>query len=402
MENSDNREPTESGSDSLLIHCPIKGPQSFTPCEEDEVTPLVEFLYQNESVDDAKTFPRGTMLPDGRLDLCKQNLGPSGCQRVTEALYDNHFVRSLLLGTDGIGDEGAKAVADLIKANESLEIVYLGCNGISAAGVTQLADGLETNSSVQGLWLKRNPIGKAGAVAAARIVRQSKTLRVLDLVNTKIGSEGLEEVIDALLLQDCSIERLYLGGNGFDAADAQLFANLIRKNQTLKALMLSVNHFADAGAIEIANALSQNTTLQNLGLASNSIGPDGIAAVADATRNHPQLRHLDLGYAPSTKVLGASANRLGDAGSDAIAGLLRQNNVLQRISLAKTDMSPEQTQLICNAVLQNNSLIDLTMDGRRSDQVREHLDANRKSIEADPKPMDVQLIRSVYRTARPS
>jgi len=232
------------------------------------------------------------------------------------------------------------------------------------------------------------------------MVRESKSLRVLDLVNTKIGSRGLEELTCALLAPDCTIERLYLGGNGFDGEDARQIAELIRKNTTLTALMLNVNQFSDAGAFEIAAALSENETLKDLGLASNSIQPPGVAALAEAAQHHPQLLHLDLGYAPSTKVLGASANRLGHLGSQAIATMLRQNQVLQRLSLARTGMNDKQRDLVSNAMRENQSLIDLTLDGPRTDLVRERLEMNREKAATEPKPMDVQLIRSIYRTAR--
>ncbi len=32
-------------------------------------------------------FPRGTLLPDGRLDLCKQDLGPESAIGFAEKFY---------------------------------------------------------------------------------------------------------------------------------------------------------------------------------------------------------------------------------------------------------------------------------------------------------------------------
>src|SRR5205085_25217 len=121
-----------------LILCPIYHIQEIVPCPPEEVLPLVEHLRANVGVAEATAFPRGTILSDGRLDLCKQSLGPGGCRLVTEALAENTFVKSLLLGTDGIGNVGAGDVARLIKRNNHLEIVYLGCNRIEDAGVLAL------------------------------------------------------------------------------------------------------------------------------------------------------------------------------------------------------------------------------------------------------------------------
>ena len=124
-----------------VLHCPLTGTIPFVPCDPCKIDPLVEFLQRNLPASGA-VFPRGTFLRDGRLDLCKQNLGPDGCERVTNALLGHDHVRSLLLGTDGIGDRGAVSVAKLIAHNDSLEVVYLGCNLIGPAGTEALATAL--------------------------------------------------------------------------------------------------------------------------------------------------------------------------------------------------------------------------------------------------------------------
>src|SRR5262245_24255087 len=112
----------------------------FVPCDPAELTPLLEFLSRGEAPGERRTFPRGTLLPGGRLDLCKQCIGPEGAQAVTAALRDNAHVVHVLFGADGIGDEGARAVAGLAWANPGLKTVYLGCNYITADGARDLAD----------------------------------------------------------------------------------------------------------------------------------------------------------------------------------------------------------------------------------------------------------------------
>src|SRR5262245_43698294 len=96
------------------LYCPLHDAPAFTPCPDAEVTPIVEFLRAGVPVTETRVFPRGTITADGRLDLCKQSVGPIGCRRVTEALRHATHVRSLVLGTDGIGDSGADAVAELV------------------------------------------------------------------------------------------------------------------------------------------------------------------------------------------------------------------------------------------------------------------------------------------------
>src|SRR5262245_59513554 len=43
--------------------------EHFVPCDVTELNSLLEFLSLGESTTEARAFPRGTLLPDGRLDL---------------------------------------------------------------------------------------------------------------------------------------------------------------------------------------------------------------------------------------------------------------------------------------------------------------------------------------------
>ncbi len=382
------------------IHCPIKGPYDFEPCDSKEVTPLVEFLESNQPVESPIEFPRGTMLPDGRLDLCKQDLGPDGCLRVAQAMSRNRHVKSLLLGTDGIGDEGARSVADLIRQNDSLQIVYLGCNSITAEGAASLSDALKENESVRGLWLKRNPIGDEGVMAIAELLKANSHLEVLDLVNTGIGKPGLAALLNVLERKDCGVRRLYLGGNNLDAADAVSIAKSLAKSGTIESLMLGVNFLGDAGAISIADLLPHCPALRELGLASNGIETSGTAALCSAIRRHPKLVYFDLGFAPSTKVLGAAGNVPGNDGFQSILKLVSTNSSLRRLNLRGICITDHDKEQLGVAMQSNTNLVSLIVDGRLpqaiSDRLIQNLD---QSPQCNDAPEEVRLIRSVYRTA---
>ena len=290
--------------------CPISDAHAlvpFVPCDPAELAPLVAFLERNEPADETRTFSRGTLTADGRLDLCKQSIGVAGCRAVLDALRGNTRVKSLLLGTNGIGDAGAGLVADFLETDASVETVYLGCNRIGAAGARRLAESLSVNRAVTGLWLKRNPVGDAGGSAMAAMLA-ARPLRTLDLVNTGIGAASLKRLADAILTGDAPVERFYLGANGLRPADAALLARLLRETDTLRGLYLNVNHLGDAGACLLADALAANRGLEELALASNGIGADGFAALLAAASRNETLRCLDLSHARSTRALNAHGN----------------------------------------------------------------------------------------------
>ena len=103
-----------------VTFCPVKPLQPFTPCDPAELAPLLNQLGKPGPATESVTFPRGTLLADGRVDVCKQQIGPGGAAAVAAALRDNPHVTAVLRGADGIGDAGAAAVADLIAANPAV------------------------------------------------------------------------------------------------------------------------------------------------------------------------------------------------------------------------------------------------------------------------------------------
>jgi hypothetical protein len=78
------------------IHCPIADTIETTPDELAFLAPLLDHLRANVPVTQQTTFPRGTVMPDGRLDLCKQGIGAAGCRSIAEALTVNTRITSLL------------------------------------------------------------------------------------------------------------------------------------------------------------------------------------------------------------------------------------------------------------------------------------------------------------------
>jgi len=360
--------------------------------------PLLDLLRLNRAVGEPCELPRGTLLPDGRLDLCKQGLGVEGCRAVTRALAGNTVVRSLLLGTNGIGDAGAAAVAELLSVNRTLEVVYLGCNRIGTRGVEQLTDTVAENGTVEGLWLKRNPIGPGGLRAVANLIRRGAPIRVLDLVNTCPGEPALNEVVAALNEAPSGVECLYLGGNALDGTAATRLAELVARNQTLRGLFLNVNRLTDAGAEQLATGLVRNRGLHALGLASNGVGPTGIAALARRLCGHPNMDWLDLGYSPSTRVLGCAANRISGEAVAALADLVAGSPRLCELNLTGTGIDRIGLERLVRAAERNPSVMSVLYSGPRVAALDGLLSARRTSCGWTPPPRpDVALIRSVYR-----
>ncbi|HEX2316670.1 MAG TPA: gala protein, partial [Thermomonospora sp.] len=299
------------------VRCPAIEHPDVPAADPADLAPLLARLADAGPVTADETFPLGTLRPDGRVDLCKQGLGPEGVARLLPVALGSPHARHLLLGTNGIGDAGAAALAGALTPGHGLETLYLGCNRIGVEGVEALARALEGDGTVRALWLKRNPVGDAGVRAVAAMLRSNTTIRTLDLVNTGLTTEGLRVLLDALAGRARPVERLFLGGNGLTADAADLLAALIR-DAGVRELYVPANHLRDAGVTVLADAIDPSRPVR-LGLGGNGVGPEGARALAAALDG---VESLDLGRPPSERALGAPPNTTGDEGATALAAAL--------------------------------------------------------------------------------
>jgi Ran GTPase-activating protein (RanGAP) involved in mRNA processing and transport len=381
--------------------CPVvRAP--VVPCEPAELAPLLAWLASDEPSGERRTFPRGTALADGRLDLCKQGLGPDGGRAVLAALAHDRRVRHLLLGTNGIGDAGARAAADLLAQRPGVETLYLGCNLIGPDGARALAQALTTDASVSGLWLKRNPVGDDGARALADMLRKNASLRALDLVHTGIGAEGLDALARALVDAGRVLDRLDLGGNRLEARAVAPIVDAARRG-AIRRLSLAVNALGDEGARLVADALAAGAPLDALGLGSNGIGPDGVVALGEALGRAPSLTSLDLSRAPSTRALGGASNEAGDEGAVALARALEGPSALRRLDLAGCGVRGRGAKALLAALETNRTLVWLRLGaGAPRAVVRRLRVALTRNAALAPAaalaiPPELAAIQSVYR-----
>jgi Ran GTPase-activating protein (RanGAP) involved in mRNA processing and transport len=167
-------------------------------------------------------------------------------------------------------------------------------------------------------------------------------------------------------------------------------------------LLLNVNDLGDEGATILASALQQNRTLAELGLASNGITQLGAATIFTALAEHRALQKLDLGYSPSTKVLSAKPNFIGDEGAREVAQFLRRNTTLQQLDLRHTGITSVGIEALLVGLRKNQTLTRLWLDSKQDVRIARILAANqqlRPSTDLSL-PSDVAKIRSVYRTIK--
>ncbi|CAF1513355.1 unnamed protein product [Adineta ricciae] len=340
-------------------------PEPVVPCSLEDLQPLLEHLVMNKPGPGEDTqsivFSRGTIMTGGRLDLCKQVVGPKGIQPLLEAMKCSSVVNRLLLGNNIVGRPGAEAISAYIRYNtdSNIDTWYIAGNNFDGDCMSLICDALATDTKVKALWLKRNPILSSGVVHIAQMLTTNHYLQTLDLLNTGLLDEGCEILFNAFK-SNRTLKHLYIDTNGLTVKSGRVIRlHFEQHDNHLESLYMSCNALGDAGACEIALGLKHDQRLKRLGLASNCIGDDGARALVDALISHPSLQQLNLGYMKATILLGGLDNVLGDEGATEISRLIRLNHHIRSIDLTFNGISQRGLMQLKDALKENQTLTTL-------------------------------------------
>ncbi|RNA15578.1 leucine rich repeat [Brachionus plicatilis] len=399
-------------SDSIVN--PVAEPVDVS--SHDKMKPLYDWLSENKDrflAKDNLKFERGTITPDGRLDLCKQVIGPKGIQPLLESISKNENVDRLLLGNNIVGDQGGDLIAEFIKSGSSpLTVWYIAGNNLTAKGIKPIADALVNDTKVTALWLKRNPLKALGMVHIGNLMRYNSAISTLDLLNCGLLDSGVEILMEALSANK-TLKNLYLSANGI----SPLGLKSIKNHWTghLETLFLGANRIGDDGAKIVADILKTDSKLSRLNMTSSRIGPEGMKYLAQSMQSNSSLLLLDLGYMKASMDVGELGNFIQDEGAEYLAEMVRKNKSLLSLNVNNNHMTRIGIMKIRDAVRDNDSLIQLEfslghglyIDRIIMAEVSEKLKLNKQKLICQKPdfdieelfiPLHVKEIYSVYRT----
>lgn len=392
-------------------------PEDVRICKLEDLFPLFEHLNNDKSVDDQIIFKRGAITVDGRLDLCKQVVGPKGIKPLLEAMSKCSKVKKLLLGNNIVSDTGAQDIADAIPSS-TLECWYIAGNNITEIGIEPIVNSLKNNQYCTSLWLKRNPLGAAGMVHIANLFKVNTFIKVLDLVNCGLLDEGVNNLLEGFMDKNGNCEGknktlkvIFLDTNGITQKSAPIISKFI-ENCSLEDISLSCNRFSDNGAKIISQGLNVNRTIKRFGFASNRITHEGAKYFAEALSDHPVLEHFDLGHTRATGNVEEVGNFIGDVGASYIAEMLKTNKMLKSLSLLHNAISQIGINTLIKGLEFNTTLVyfQFTQFGKVTNEpgkeaIKKILNHNYEILSQEDKircdkidtPDYISEIRSVYR-----
>ena len=204
------------------------------------------------------------------------------------------------------------------------------------------------------------------------------------MTNRRLGDSDID-VLCAILSRSTALTALDLRYNNFTDKGAEAVGKLIKVSQSLVEVNLMCNDITEVGAGHIAEALHSSKSLRSLKINGNKIGNKGGMFFAQALQINSKLRELDLGdcdlktesiIALSTvlhqnKHLRAlNLNRpvvfsLQEEVTIHIGRMLRVNQTLRELHLAKFDIRDFGVERLCEALRENYSLVYLNLTCNR-------------------------------------
>ncbi len=384
------------------IHCPAVRIPEVEICKPAELEALADWLKQKQKTLEDLQFKRGSALTGGRLDLCKQSIGPEGLREVLNNLSQENGVEHLLLGLNALGDDGARQVAEFGAQNEFIKTIYLGCNKISPQGAKEFAGELEKGWFGQALWLKRNPIQRAGALAIVEAIKDQHPLKILDLTNIGLNDHDGAQIVQALTETNQNLEYLFLGGNGLGAATARELKELIKNHPNLRGLYLDTNPLQDSSTELLNFEPNRPIKLIDLSLSCCGIDSESTRVLFEKLSQH-QLQRLNLGWVAAAGPLQMPANSISAETTEAVANYLATNPSLRYLNLTKTGLRSQQGLRLLEGLQNNKTLLELKLGKniarsikKRIGSILERNKADNPSLSAPPP--HIQDILSIYRS----
>ena len=261
-----------------------------------------------------------------RVNLSDSIVDNLGKDALLEAMHHNKSVTVLtLVGKVFRTVPSIQSFGGMLRMNSTLQELDLRSNPLRREEVIEIADALRReNSTLRVLRLSDTNIDSFAAIALGQMLETNMTLTKLDLGgNQNIGFLGAVAIAKGVR----TLKHLDLRNTRLGPVGAKALALLIRTNKSLKYLNLSRNNFGDEGAIHVAEALIYNTSLEQLSLSMCSITKTGAVFIGRTLPMMHGIKHLFL-----------YQNPIDEEGSQALLEGLMDNMRLADLGIEKRFM----------------------------------------------------------------
>ncbi|XP_051865129.1 ribonuclease inhibitor-like [Pristis pectinata] len=289
------------------------------------------------------------------ISFCECHLTPIDCAVLTHVIGFCDTIKRLDLDNCHIESEGLQRLVPVLHKCWELR---LGSNKLGDSGVKLVSAALRVQEcKIQRLWLGDIGLTDSGAEDLASALGTNKSLMEIHLSGNKLGISAVKLVSSALRNPLCKIQQLELWDEeGLWDDCTEVHDSALGTNDPLMHLHLYDGELGDSGMKLLAAALKitkykiKRLWLKNLGLTYT-----GIEEIISVLSTHRSLTELDV-----------SGNKFGDSGVKLVSAALRDPKCkLQRLRLDGASLSASYTNERVSALSGNDSLLDLDLNDNK-------------------------------------
>lgn len=129
----------------------------------------------------------------------------------------------------------------------------------------------------------------------------------------------------------------------------------VLKSSNFAFINLYKNSFGNKGTYAFLKEISDSQTIVHLNLSNNELSPEGFEKIGKILTYHPSIASLDI-----SSYEGLHRNRISSAGASFLQPLLRQNSILQFLSISGTCLS-DGIEFVSLGLSQNKTLVFLDL-----------------------------------------
>ena len=197
-----------------------------------------------------------------------------------------------------IDDNLISTLGGIVSNSSVLKALNLGSNkSITSTGWSTFFGYLSSQSSLEFIDLNSNRIDDEASLSLASALSANTTLKRLELRNnTWISAEGWDDIFDALLLSDLSLEKLVICENNIDDEGVPSLTNALVNNSSLLDLDLSnMTDITSIGMKGLGLLLQDASCLEHLSFAnSNNIDDEVMIHFAGLLIGNSSLKTLNM------------------------------------------------------------------------------------------------------------
>ncbi|KAK4884363.1 hypothetical protein RN001_000634 [Aquatica leii] len=227
-------------------------------------------------------------------------LTPKSVEHLSNMLFANRNLKTLVLKECRLGPEGAAVLNDCISSTSLIEL-DLSHNGLDDAGLNELRDGLSYNKSIRILNLSNNNLGEGAADALKEIITSTELICDLDLSWNNFYSGPGNTILFNALMNNTTIKTLKISWNAIATKDAtKPIMKYLKATEDLEYLDISGNRLTGEALTNVRSGLSKCINLQCLKIGNNLLKPDEALSIIKSLLN--SLKNITEIYINNTFV----------------------------------------------------------------------------------------------------